>query len=94
MRIARNIAIYGLSILLSSGCAWQGETATERDFGNSVRTMVAEQTANPEPRPVSTQTSDGQRLEQVIEDYRKTVGERRRLDKSTRIGLSNQGEQQ
>lgn len=93
MRVARNIAIYGLLILLSSGCAWQGETATERDFGNSVRTLVAEQTANPEPQPALTQTSDGQRLEQVIEDYRKTVGERRRLDKSARIGLSNQSEQ-
>lgn len=60
---------------LAVGCSSTGgQTATERDFGNSVRHMVKAQTANPSPSTDPVESGDGQRLEHALESYRTSVG--------------------
>ena len=59
-----------------SACANE-PTATESDFGNSVRSMVIGQTVNPnaaeENRGKHADQGDGQRGEAVMEAYREDV---------------------
>ncbi len=54
-----------------SACA---TTATERSFGEATRSVVAQQRQAPEPREPDLST-DGQRLESVMEQYRTWVGD-------------------
>jgi type IV pilus biogenesis protein CpaD/CtpE len=76
-------------VLLSTGCAaWNKETATERDFGNSVRSMIANQTANPEPAAPDSESGDGPRLEAVLESYRADAGSRQAIDGEIIVGPS------
>jgi type IV pilus biogenesis protein CpaD/CtpE len=66
----------GLSALPGCSALSGGPTATEQDFGTSVRQMIASQTANPqnpadaEPIP----TGDGQRIDNALKTYRSDVG--------------------
>jgi hypothetical protein len=63
------------AITLSTGCA-QGPVAVEEDYGKSVRQMVELQTADP-TAPADTNAidrGDGERLNNVIDVYRKDVG--------------------
>ena len=60
-------------LLSTSGCATQ-ETATEKDFGNSVAAMIQGQTLDPTtamlPDPNAIDEGDGERLGNVLEAYR------------------------
>jgi type IV pilus biogenesis protein CpaD/CtpE len=75
----RNLTIisglaFAASLALLTGCA-HGPEAVEADYGNSVRHMMQAQTANP-TAPADTSAiegSDGQRLNTVMETYRKDV---------------------
>ena len=75
-------------VALSTGCAWNNETATERDFGNSVRSMIANQTANPEPAAPGSEAGDGARLEAVLESYRADAGSRQAIDREIIVAPS------
>lgn len=68
--ITRFVLILFCSAALS-GCA---TSATERAFGDSVRSVVAEQRMAPEPREPELST-DGERLENVMQQYRTWVGD-------------------
>ena len=69
------LTVIALSAGLSA-CASE-PTGTEADFGNSVRSMVAGQTVNPnateENRGKHADQGDGQRGEGVMEAYRNDV---------------------
>ena len=71
MQIARNIVLCGFSVLLTAGCA---ATATESDFGNSVRAMRAAQTNDPStilnPDTTPVESTDGVRMEGALKSYR------------------------
>ena len=75
-------------VLLSTACAWDDQTATERDFGNSVRSMIANQTANPEPAAPDSESGDGPRLEAVLESYRADAGSRQAIDREIIVAPS------
>jgi len=75
-------------VLLSTACAWDDQTATERDFGNSVRSMIANQTANPEPAAPDSESGDGPRLEAVLESYRADAGSRHAIDREISVAPS------
>ena len=78
MRIL-NKTITGLAVtflLGTLGACATGETATERDFGNSVRQMTQAQTLNPLPEsPAAAPTidGDGERVDNVLEAYRENI---------------------
>lgn len=74
-----------------SGCASDNRTGTERDFGNSVRNMVSKQTANPYPPQPGEETGDGQRLETVLEAYRKDAGSRATVDRQINVDPMSTG---
>jgi hypothetical protein len=59
-------------VILSGGCA---TSATEQDFGNSVRHTMAMQRTPPAPAPATEPTLDGERLESVLSVYRTMVGD-------------------
>ncbi len=67
-----------IAIALTTGCA-SGPTRVEADYGNSVRAMQRAQILDPvaaatvDTTPVTT--TDGQRMENVLNTYRNTVGE-------------------
>ena len=68
-----------LVVGLLAGCA-SGPDRSERDFGNSVRAMTQAQTLdpvaarNPDMTPVTL--TDGQRIENVLDNYREDVSRR------------------
>lgn len=63
-------------LVFGAGCATQ-ETATEKDFGKSVRSMITEQTLNPTnamlPDPQPIDEGNGERLNNAIEAYKADV---------------------
>jgi hypothetical protein len=65
-----------LSATVLAGCAQP--TALERSFGSSVRNMIEAQTYDPStlnsPPTETVETSDGRRLEGVLDVYRTDVG--------------------
>jgi len=76
----RNKTILILTLMLGiwiSGCTTTGPENVERDYGNSVRQMIAGQTldpstaANPDPDPLDG--GDGDRLNKVLDTYRGDV---------------------
>ena len=75
-------------VTLSTACAWNDDSATERDFGNSVRSMIANQTANPEPTAPDSEAGDGARLEAVLESYRSDAGSRQAIDREISVDPS------
>jgi len=85
-------SINALSVLVVSmllgACA---QTAVESDFGNSVRAMVENQTANPNPPEPAADAGDGVRLQGVTENYRSKVGDREGVRTSTQLGLPSRG---
>jgi outer membrane murein-binding lipoprotein Lpp len=68
--------VIGTTLLV--GCA-SGPTRVDEDFGNSVRAMRQAQTmdavaaAAPDTTPIMS--TDGQRMENALQSYRKSVGE-------------------
>ena len=73
LKIISGVA-FAASLVLTAGCA-HGPEAVEQDYGNSVRHMMQAQTANPAaPADANAiEGGDGQRLNNVIEAYRKDV---------------------
>jgi len=67
-----------LPVLLAAGCASE-PTATERNFGDSVRSMVRAQVSDPStlanPSEATVDSTDGQMLEGALEAYRLTVAD-------------------
>jgi hypothetical protein len=63
-------------MLLMSGCA--NENLADQDYGNSVRHMMALQTANPGR---GTSGLDGQKAARSLEEYRKDVAKPESVDK-------------
>lgn len=76
--IRKTIKVLALGALLSVGvgCATH-ETATERDFGKSVRSMIDRQTLNPMesmlPDPQPIEHGNGDRLNKSMEAYKTDV---------------------
>jgi len=66
-----------MAIALTTGCA-SGPTRVEADYGNSVRAMQRAQVLDPvaaatvDTTPVTS--TDGQRMEAVMQTYRESVG--------------------
>ena len=64
-----------MALVATAGCA-RGPTRVEQDYGNSVRAMKRAQTQDlmkvmaPDTTPV--ETTDGQRMENVLDSYRST----------------------
>ena len=62
-----------LALVAMSGCE-TSPSATEADYGNSVRAMVQNQTANPAPADTATvETGDGVRVQNALDVYRTDV---------------------
>lgn len=76
---------------LAGGCA-HGPENVERDYGNSVRHMVESQTANPAaPADANAiEHGDGQRLNNVIEAYRKDVAKPEDVKRDIVINVGGQ----
>ena len=79
------IAVFTLLVGLVTGCA---QTATELDFGNSVRALAAAQTMHPEGQEAAPESGDGARLENVVDDYREGSGARVGIADDVRRGVS------
>lgn len=90
-RICSLLMVTALSAGLSA-CASE-PTATESDFGNSVRSMVIGQTVNPnateENRGKHADQGDGQRGEAVMEAYREDVTSSEEASRDLVIDLGN-----
>jgi type IV pilus biogenesis protein CpaD/CtpE len=76
MRNMTTLMMVLLGGLTIGGCA-TGPTNVDRDFGNSVRQMVAGQTQDPaaaeNPDPKALDGGDGERLNAALEVYRTDV---------------------
>lgn len=83
MNVYKTVTAIALCAALT-GCA---QSALEEDFGNSVRSMISAQTLNPNPEPAGESSGDGQRLEGVLEDYRKTNATRTSVSSETGLGV-------
>ena len=63
-------------------------TATEADYGNSVRHMVQSQTLNPTPADSSpVDIGDGVRSQNAIDVYRKDVARPEQVNKDLILGV-------
>lgn len=73
--ICKLVAMGVLGVAFTAGCSnIGGPTATEQDFGNSVRQMVRAQTLNPGAADdIPVESSDPQRLEKVLDTHREDV---------------------
>lgn len=84
-------ATLAVSMVLIAGCA-HGPEAVEQDYGNSVRHMLQAQTANP-AAPADTLAidhGDGERLNKVIDGYRKDVSKPEDVKRDIVINLGGQ----
>lgn len=93
MRIdIKSIALLAAGAALT-GCVHTDPTAVEKDFGNSVRQMVQAQTLDPlagvQPDSAAIETSDGERLNKVIEAYRSDVSKPEDVQQDIVINLGN-----
>lgn len=73
---------------LMTGCA---ATATELDFGNSVRANNAAATLHPEGQDSGAEAGNGKRLEHVVTDYHETSSERGEVSSDVRLGVQGSG---
>lgn len=83
MNLTKTLTVFAVCAALSA-CA---QTALEKDFGNSVRSMISAQTMHPEPEAAAEEAGDGQRLEGVLGDYRGTVTKRTSVSGDTQLGV-------
>ena len=68
-------------------------TATEADYGNSVRSMVRNQTVNPGPADaMPVDSGDGARVQNAIDVYRKDVAQPENIKKDLVIGVGGNGQ--
>lgn len=84
------IAFNGLALVALSAC---GATATESDFGNSVRNMVQAQQAHPEvsaaPSAEAVDGTDAGRIENVVKTYREGVTSPQQADRPVTVNIGN-----
>lgn len=74
-----NRYIAAIPVILSvylAGCSQPHQVTLSDDFGNAVRTNIAQQVINPTAgqQDMPAATLDGQKTEQVLENYRKDDG--------------------
>ncbi len=76
-----------ISVILLCGCA--GQTRTETEYGKAVRNVVSKQQVAPrgplradEPQP----STDGRRMQNVIEVYQTSVGDPAAVVRSKELG--------
>lgn len=85
------ILVLGVTI---SGCAGTGPKNVERDYGNSVRQMIAGQTLDPstaaKPDPDAVDSGDGERLNNVLETYRGDVAKPEEVGQPIVISVGSQ----
>jgi len=76
--------------LLLAACAGE-PTQTEREFGDSVRQMIAAQTYDPStltnPPEGAIEATDGQMLEGALEAYRTTISDQSNVGDEIQISL-------
>ena len=82
MRMTKLLTVLCATVLVT-GCV----TPTEREFGNAARAVNAGQTLNPNGTPAGEEMGDGQRLEGVVESYRKASDNRSDVGDDIRFGL-------
>jgi hypothetical protein len=79
-----------LFTLVAIGGCETSPTATETDYGNSVRSMVRNQTVNPGPADTATvDAGDGERAQNSIDVYRKDVAQPEQVNKEIEFGLGD-----
>jgi hypothetical protein len=79
-----------ITLAVLAGCDTYGPTATERDYGNSVRSMVRNQTANPGPVDAAAPNQgDGVRTSNAIDVYRSDVTRPENMKRETVIGAGS-----
>jgi hypothetical protein len=84
---AARLGAMAITVALLGGCDTYGPTATELDYGNSVRNMVKNQTVNPGPvDEAPVEAGDGVRTRNAIEVYRTDVGEPANVNRELVIG--------
>jgi len=77
-----------LFTLVAIGGCETSPTATEADFGNSVRSMVRNQTVNPDPADaVPVESGDGVRTRNGLEVYRADVARPEQVKKDLIIDV-------
>lgn len=74
-----NKYMFAVTIILSlylAGCSQSHQQTMGKDFGNAVKTNTAMQVINPEAgqEDMPAMTLDGQKAEQVLEQYRSETG--------------------
>ena len=76
LRLLINGLIFAIALAAVTGCSTH-ETATEKDFGNSVHAMIQGQTLNPQeallPDPEPVDHGNGERLNNVLGAYTSDV---------------------
>jgi hypothetical protein len=76
LRLLINGLIFAIALAAVTGCSTH-ETATEKDFGNSVHAMIQGQTLNPQeallPDPEPVDHGNGERLNNVLGVYTSDV---------------------
>ncbi len=86
-------ALLSVGILSLWGCSNQ-PTATEQDFGNSVRQMVSAQTLNPDAGDTEpVESSDPKRLEKALDTYRNDVSKPETVRRDPTVDIFSQQSQ-
>lgn len=80
------IKIAALAVLagLTTACA---TSATELDFGNSVRANNAAATLHPEGQDSGPEMGNGKRLEHVVTSYQETSSKRSEVSRDVSLGV-------
>ena len=80
-------------VSLTSGCATE-PTATEADFGNSVRQMIRAQTYNPDtlenPSREPVTGLDGEYAEAVVDAYKGDIAKPEQVRNEIQINVGNE----
>jgi hypothetical protein len=91
MRMNTTMKMIALGLTASALGACAGPTQTESNFGESVRQMISAQTYDPStltaPSAEPVDSTDGQLLEGVLEEYRGAVASPDSVSNEIVIGL-------
>jgi len=80
------------ALVAISGCDTMSPSATEADYGNSVRAMVRNQTLNPGPAdPAPVDSGDGVHAQNALDVYRKDVSQPEHVKQELIMGVDNNG---
>ena len=77
------------ALVAISGCDTTSPSATEADYGNSVRAMVRNQTLNPGPADQApVDSGDGVHAQNALDVYRKDVSQPEHVNQDLIIGVN------